>query len=496
MISRNLALKQLVESYLRAYDTSKGINPIQVEEDLLTIINDETKNRNQIIGKELRWKHITTLENCVVSQILLELYPIKAIYFNGVKELVIYVDDGENQGLHTTDTDEIKKVIKLFNHSITSKGMSEVIKELEIYAPVHKINDNKELIAVNNGIFHYREKQLHPFSSDYVFMTKSPVNYNPSATNISIHNTDDGTDWDFDSWLYDLADDKDMETLLWQVIGAIIRPHVSWNKVVCFYAESGNNGKGTLCQLMRNICGENNAASIPFNAFEIQFALEQLTSASAIITDENDVKSFNTFGATLKAVITGDVIQLNRKYKSNISFRFKGLMVQCLNDFAKFLDKSDSLYRRFLIVPFTKSFTGAERKYIKEDYLQRKEVLEHILYTVLHMNYYELDEPQKCNNTLAELKIFNDPSRQFLDEILPQLAWDLVPFQFLYDLYKAWCKINAPSGKLQSRVTFIKDIKEILKCNQEWKTTSSSVPVGSNVNKFEQLIAEYNLTTG
>ena len=71
-------------------------------------------------------------------------------------------------------------------------------------------------------------------------------------------------------------------------------------------------------------------------------------------------------------------------------------MVQCLNEMPRIKDKSDSFYRRQLFIPFTKCFTGEERKYIKQDYLKRTEVLEYVLYRVLNMNYYELDTPQTC----------------------------------------------------------------------------------------------------
>ena len=47
-----------------------------------------------------------------------------------------------------------------------------------------------------------------------------------------------------------LSDDKGVVTILWQILGAIIRPNVSWNQACFMYSESGNNGKGTLCALM------------------------------------------------------------------------------------------------------------------------------------------------------------------------------------------------------------------------------------------------------
>ena len=255
-------------------------------------------------------------------------------------------------------------------------------------APRVKRCSERNLIAVNNGIFDFDTKTLMPFTPDKVFTSKSRVDYNPNAKNVVIHNDEDGTDWDVESWMNTLSDDKGVVTIPWQILGAIIRPNVSWNKACFMYSESGNNGKGTLCALMRQLVGEGRYASIPLKDFGKDFMLEPLIRATSVIVDENDVGTYIDKAANLKAVITGDTIQVNRKFKQPISFKFKGFMVQCLNEMPRVKDKSDSFYRRQLFIPFTKCFTGAERKYIKDDYLKRKEVVEYVMYKVLNMNYY------------------------------------------------------------------------------------------------------------
>ena len=186
-----------------------------------------------------------------------------------------------------------------------------------------------------------------------------------------IHNDEDGTDWDVESWMMSLSDDLEVVQVLWECLGAIIRPNVPWNKSAWFYSESGNNGKGTLCELMRQLCGEGSYASIPLSDFGKDFMLEPLLRASSIIVDENDVGTFIDKAANLKAVITGDTLSINRKFKTPVAFNFHGFMVQCLNEMPRIKDRSDSFFRRQLFVPFTKCFTGAERKYIKTDYLHR-----------------------------------------------------------------------------------------------------------------------------
>ena len=69
------------------------------------------------------------------------------------------------------------------------------------------------------------------------------------------------------------------------------------------------------------------SVSIPLSDMGKDFMLEPLIHASAIIVDENDVGTFIDKAANLKALVTHDVIQVNRKFKTPVAFRFKGFMV-------------------------------------------------------------------------------------------------------------------------------------------------------------------------
>ena len=69
--------------------------------------------------------------------------------------------------------------------------------------------------------------------------------------------------------------------------------------------------------------------------FSKDFHLEPLIHASAIIVDENDVGVYLDKVANLKAVITNDVVLINRKFKMPVSYQFFGFMVQCLNEYPR-----------------------------------------------------------------------------------------------------------------------------------------------------------------
>ena len=81
---------------------------------------------------------------------------------------------------------------------------------------------------------------------------------------------------------------------------------------------------------MRELCGKTSYASIALSDFGKDFYLSQLLNASAIIVDENDVGTYIDKAANLKAVVTGDAIMINRKFKDPITYQFRGFMVQCL----------------------------------------------------------------------------------------------------------------------------------------------------------------------
>lgn len=154
-------------------------------------------------------------------------------------------------------------------------------------------------MPVNNGIFDFDAKKLMPFSRDYVFLGKCHVDYVRNPVSPVIHNAKDNTDWEIEEWVRTLSDDPDVVNLIWEITGACIRLNVSWNKAAWLYSTQGSNGKGTLCTLMRNLCGDENHTAIQLSDFSKDFALESLVKASAIINDENDTDVYIDKAATL-----------------------------------------------------------------------------------------------------------------------------------------------------------------------------------------------------
>ena len=411
--------------------------------------------------------------------------------------LAVYMEYGKEEGLYHFDISDtaIKKMINQYSFSAKKNDQNEVLNYMRVHAPVKKRNSDCDLIAVKNGIFDFRRKVLIPFSSDYVFTTKLKVNYNPNAVNVIIHNSDDGTDWDFDSWIMEVADDKEIAEVLMQVISASVRPKVPFNKAVFFYSRKGNNGKGTICQLIRNLWGAENCCSLSVADFDKDFMLTPILNASVVLGDENPVGYTLDNADKFKQCITHDPVEINIKFQQPKKYTFWGLIIECINEILRFKDKTGSMARRELIIPFSKSFTGAERKYIKTDYIARTEVLEYVLFKALNMNFYDFSEPQACKEALIDQREMNDPIRQFWVEVKDQFVWELLPREFLYDLFKSWVKKNIPNCHIKGKRNFMDELTDIVMEDNDWQYTGrKQVRVTkAMLDTPEPLIAAYDL---
>lgn len=496
--SRSQALDMITNTFLENNTIDAYSNPKEITNQVISMAKKEFHTYNENAPKGAKMTVPVDLTPSMISKIMMHMYCIRNINCAGANSeevydiLGIYQEDGPDKGIYISKEKQIENMICAFNPELTDPQIKQAVNILKRKAPRVERCSDPDLIAINNGIFNYQTKIVEPFDPEHVFTAKCRINYNPTATNVIIHNDQDNTDWDVESWIFNLFDDPEIAECIWQIMGAVIRPNIRWGKAAWFVSEKGNNGKGTLCHLLRNLVGEGSYAAIKLSDFGKEFMLEPLISATSIITDENDVGAFIDKAAELKAVITNDVIQINRKFKTPIAYQFKGFVIQCVNEMPRTKDKSESFYRRQLFIPFTKCYTGIERKYIKDDYLNRTEVLEYVLYRILNMNYYEIHEPESCKAALEEYKTFNDPIRSFIEDTLPRVSLGCLPPTLLYDMYKGWTKENNPSGSLVNKNLFLHELREKFDFSiYGWTYTTQFKRVRDRMNCSEPLLEEY-----
>lgn len=469
--------------------------------DQITLENVGTSGPKKPIPQKLPFQHMSFILNYFFS--FKNIYLSNGSSMNKKGLLGIYLDEEYNdintQGIYQVNYEDIQHLLNGFLSEYKDSEIEEIFNKIKREADRVGVTESKTKTVVKNGIFNRKTNELEPFSPDFVTLVKIPIDYNPRPTNPIIVE-DDGFRWDVDSWIYDLADnDFDTNTLIWQVIADCLQPSYSRNRSIWFYSDKGNNGKGTLGQLIKNLLGENNYSSLSVSDFKKRFLTSGLIGVAANISDENNVNDYIDSVKDYKASITGDDIIIDIKHEQPIRFKFKGANIQMLNGLPKTKDNTSSFYRRIIIVPFIKSFTNnGERPKIKTDYIYRKEVLEYVLYKALHMDFEEYIQPERTKEFLEEYKEINNPILQFWNEFEDEFQWDLLPTQFLYDLYIAWAKRNKPTSNEISKRTFTDGLKQVLCDNPQWELLvdrNKNIRTGNLMDKDEPLITDYKLDT-
>lgn len=415
----------------------------------------------------------------------------------------IYQDSGDNKGVWeiTNSPDESFGVLaEKYKPTAAKKDKAEIFLLAKSRLPVITTCCIPYYAAFENGIWDDMNKMLIPFSKDLVFTSKCHTRLNVNARNPFIQIPEDGSTWDVDTWLSELGD-ADMVKVIKEVIAASMLINTSFDKMILFYSSSGCNSKGTICQLIRNILGEETVANIPLNEFSKSFGLSKLPGANAIIVDENAVSDFSKGLDKLKAVITKDIVSVNEKYVKEFDYRFNGLVIECINDLPNTNDKTNSFLRRLHIVPFEKTFVGSPKKYIKDRLIYMEEVKEYIVkMAMVDMPYFDsFTETTATKRALAAYLDATNSAVAYLNEILPLVQWDLLPAQdFLYAGFKTWYKKNFPSGRVCGRTDFYDTVRVYVNSSTigtEWEWTDSCRSSGYiDPTVKEPLLVDLDLT--
>lgn len=518
-LSQSQLCEAAVADALRKWASNHDGRELDIARYVFIKMNEAVEEENGKRPKEIKLSYSKGLSGHVLAQVLsarddiILIAPSSKIAVDGeyppdmLKNFPfgLYQKPGKTTGTYIVTNDAnggIAEIARRYQPNLKKQEIQEIMDLLRTMLLAKPECSNPYLVPVNNGIWDMESRKLYPFTPDIVFTSKIGTDLNFTAVNPVFNIAQDGSKWDVNEWLHTMGDDEFVFSL-WEVIQAACLRLAPRNKMVLFFSTVGNNGKGTLCQLIRNLIGEDVTVNIPLEDFSKRFGLSKLPNASAIITDENNVGSFGKGWANLKAVITSDPVTIEQKYQNSYDYSFHGLVLQCINDYIKGNDKTGSFQRRLHIIQFNHSFTGAEKKYIKEDLIYRKEVLEYILKVVLvDMPYRDsFTETSQTKAALHGYLLNSNSVDSFLEEVLSQCVWNLLPAtDLLYEAYKSWYKKTSPSGNTIGRNEFIDSVKDyvIRKTKNdpdfEWEWTDScrwKNYIDFSVN--EPLVTNYNV---
>ncbi|HEO4140721.1 TPA: DNA primase [Streptococcus agalactiae] len=311
--------------------------------------------------------------------------------------------------------------------------------------------DIRRFILVKNGIYDKRKRELLPF--DYKFINFSTIETKlvPNAKPPVIG------EWQVDEWLLDLmSGDKELVNLLWQVISASLNGNYSYRKSIWFIG-NGNDGKGTFQQMISNLVGFKNVAPLKINQFSERFGLAIIEGKTVIIGDDVQAGIYVDESSNFNSVVTGEPVSIEKKGENPYMAIFKKTVIQSTNAMPSFKNKSNGTYRRIIIIPFLKTFSAKDDDWaIKDDYINRPEVLEYVLWKSINLDFERFSEPKATEEQMKVFKKDNNTVLAFVEEWFDDFESTALPTRFLWWLYKEWCKENGYTAL--KKTTFEKEL--------------------------------------
>ncbi len=206
----------------------------------------------------------------------------------------------------------------------------------------------------------------------------------------------------------------------------------------------GANGKSTVLKVVVKLLGRENCSAVALEKFDERFALfPMLGKLANIVNEMGEVEK--TAEGILKNLISGEPMQFERKFKDPVVAEPTAKLIFACNTLPRFLDRSQGIWRRLLILPFDQVIDEAERDL---DIDRKLEVeLAGIflwalagLYTLRQRGHFV--EPEISRSAKEELKLASNPARAFLVEFCRLEPAATVYRNVLYDKYREYCHDN------------------------------------------------------
>ena len=235
-------------------------------------------------------------------------------------------------------------------NNISTAGIEEVLKQVNIMLqtqPMYWRERDSEYILCNDKLVSVLKDDIKPNTRTiytdiyypYEIMTKEEFEtFNGRAKSFMEEIS-----------CYDKDKNPNIIKIIWECIGCMLAPTKPFAKIFIWYG-SGANGKSLLLKLVKKIMG-NFMTHSNILAINDKFSLENVVNGIANVTDDVGVTTLKETG-TLKSIIDGGDIEVNRKYKKSIWWKPNSQFVICCNEVPKINDTSFGMIRRLAFVPF------------------------------------------------------------------------------------------------------------------------------------------------
>jgi P4 family phage/plasmid primase-like protien len=318
-----------------------------------------------------------------------------------------------------------------------SKVSKEVAEYIRLDAPLLWEAPLQDVLNVRNGLLDLPSGELRPHDATHLSPVQLPVLYDAEA--------------DCPAWESFVADvfPQDAIGLAWELVAWLMTVTMSLHKAALLLGE-GANGKSIFLSALSAFLGRENVSNLALQKLEAdRFAMARLLGKLANIC--SDIPNTRLVGtSSFKAITGGDRVTAEFKYRDSFEFTPFARLIFSANEPPLSPDASAGFYRRWLVIPFTRTFAEGDPKRRNPEELlaeltapgELSGLLNRALAVRPRLRQRGFTESESTQLALRGFRGATDPVAVWLDTHTVDEPRALVPKQALFAAYREECLRN------------------------------------------------------
>ncbi|WP_112182535.1 DNA primase family protein [Paraliobacillus zengyii] len=334
---------------------------------------------------------------------------------------------------------------------------TEISKALQREAIiVDTMNADRNFINLKNGMLNLSTYVLEEHSPFFLSTVQLPIEYDSSAVSPK-----------FLTFMQEITlNDAELIDVHQELIGYLLTGETKAEKAV-YYFGRGANGKSVLATVITNIVGPANVSSVTLASFNDPFGMENLMGKSLNIAAENEMGGKALKTENFKAIVSGDNININIKYRPAISYQPFCRLVFLVNSLPDSIDVTSGYFRKLLIIPFRRTFSKDERNVnLKDELLEELPgILNWAIEGLIRLkqNSYQFSHSKTIEECHRSYYVEQNPVKEFFQEHVSIVEGARTKQADFYQIYLRWLHVQGIDDKgTKSRQVFWRYFKVIL----------------------------------
>lgn len=320
------------------------------------------------------------------------------------------------------------------------------LARLKIWVSDTQWDNDPDILVCQNGTLHIPTKTLRQHSPQDHATYGLPFDYDPRAR--------------ADTWQRVLNDTvPEAKEFIQEFAGYSLTTDTKFELAVWFFGPAGS-GKSTIIEGLETMLGDRATVLTLANIERSRFALGNL-QGKTLATATEQPGGFMQEGGLLNKIISGEKIEVERKFIQNYEIYPKVKILWAMNEMPRIPEAGSGIFRRIKIVEFQQIKENDRDPGIKEQVkLEGAGILNWALEGLERLKARgRFLIPASVADATNEYQRHNDIAALFVDECCILDPGRKVQAQTLYNHYKNWCTDNG--NKPMSSVNLSKEWKRL-----------------------------------